>query len=1567
MHKDLIVKTRSLAGTSDLTLLAPIKSGLVESIESVSHKTRVKRLLEALHLGRSNSQEYALLRPFSDAVERVGRIHSVRVTVFEPEDKVLLAVSFDGSWESYVRVLWQKVGALLDVIFCDTEGYPLACASSYETWAAWVRHVQRETQFYYGMPGLTVDDVHSLRKEESLHLRFPGQASTDLQATRQVVRSAEEQAWDTARHISPSAVVETVRQGLQSLSYIHRLTALYPPATPDGRVLQRAARQLLRELVGLAENTHVIDGFLQLGRRRFDEQIDWLLSKDPLEQRPVPDLIANAQNAPADQVQAGITTAYGAVSHGAVVLIGLADATAATTLLTHLRRAVTPSDAPPAPDGLVINAAFTHEGLRVCGVSELELACLPMEFRQGMEARAATLGDFRHNHPRRWARPERCGPNGRPDPAAPRVQLAEVHALVQMRAMLTDDPDVLDDDWLYAGTHALSNALSDLLGLGAGVCVLSVQPMRRFTEAGQTYEHFGFADGGAQPSLDPRDTSDVYDNRVPLGEVLLGYHNQADFAPAQPPDGNLPPDEQAAGDARALAAARESVRELLLNGSFLVVRKLRQDVAALESAVADAVKQTGIPRADLLAKMMGRRPDGAALAAPRRGNDFDYDGDTLGRLCPFHAHVRRANPRPRDTAALPLPAGGRFPRIVRRGMSYGPRYDRSGHDTARNERPRGMVFMAYNASIGEQFETVQRWLSGGNSTGGYSDQSDPFLGVAPVGQRRQFRFEHEGRAVSMALDGADRPLDDPHPFVQVEWGAYLLAPSIGALDMLLKRAHRSAAAARPTCPWSGRRGEKLLQTLPAGDPMPSTAPEVGEWKRALEDAEAIEKYRAADVWAAVREQHGGILRTPYGVLVAERNLALQVLCHPENYSVQGYLPRMRASIGEIFLGQDPDASGRDPRAQVTNAAIHQVTREEAYALTLARVAAVVKAMAGAERDLAQQARRREWELNLNLRELIDQSLAALCQAWFGLEANPTHAGDPLPGALRWDLKPGMPPRYPGHFTPPSRYIFQPHPGEFTQGMGEVAGRSLKESMLGLVRRHRAASTLPQAPDGRAAPLSAAMFHAFERSSDEELASGLAGVMMGMLPTLDGNLVRVLDEWLRDGSFWRLRRELVRFGDEPSLADAQAVLMRPLVEAMQQRPTPELIWRTAVRDGVLGGEPVHAGEVVVVSLVSVTQALAESGQSDEKAGHLHMVFGGAYPGSSTHACPGYEAAMGAMLGTIAALLATAEPMRPSPARLAVDFVGEAKAPAVLPAAPLASRLAHVQTAELALTARGEGRGWLLAEGDSWFDDLNQFGVSRKNNLLRILDEDFDYRVEQVAQSGDGLADMASPTQLAAFSARLRRMAALGRHPRAILLSSGGNDVVGAQLAALLQPGAKVPRDALNIDRVRAKVGGPCAALGGFEPAEGQMSAALRTIVRHYVAQSAQVWGRAVPILLHGYDHPVPDGRNLFGVPRSPLSWLYPAFSALGYGDAADSVDTAGLSLRTGVMALLIDVLNEMQQWVARDPYLAGQVQWVDLRGTLSTTPGAYPLDWANELHPTEAGFSALAARLARAIR
>ena len=292
------------------------------------------------------------------------------------------------------------------------------------------------------------------------------------------------------------------------------------------------------------------------------------------------------------------------------------------------------------------------------------------------------------------------------------------------------------------GKNLLLEHLKKIVAVGQ-IQPLSIDWMYRGTSA-PIVDHFGFMDGTADPHIDPRKGGVLYPNVVQLGEVLLGYSNAADEASNRiwPANG---------------ARNKEVLEKFLKNGSFLVIRKLRQDRQVLEDIVEQAIATNrGLKRELLLAKMVGRWPEGStddsknsivgiALATNKFGtdtNDFNFNGDEdkLGMACPYLAHMRRANPRSQLEAERPL--GARPPRIFRRGMSYGPTItlDSSKIPTQDSfKQNRGLMFMCYNASIGEQFEVVQRWLAGGNSSGAYSGQSDPLVGVPEPGRRRFFR------------------------------------------------------------------------------------------------------------------------------------------------------------------------------------------------------------------------------------------------------------------------------------------------------------------------------------------------------------------------------------------------------------------------------------------------------------------------------------------------------------------------------------------------------------------------------------------------------------------------------------------------------------------------------------------------------------------------------------------------------------------------------------------------------------------------------------------------------------
>jgi lysophospholipase L1-like esterase len=180
------------------------------------------------------------------------------------------------------------------------------------------------------------------------------------------------------------------------------------------------------------------------------------------------------------------------------------------------------------------------------------------------------------------------------------------------------------------------------------------------------------------------------------------------------------------------------------------------------------------------------------------------------------------------------------------------------------------------------------------------------------------------------------------------------------------------------------------------------------------------------------------------------------------------------------------------------------------------------------------------------------------------------------------------------------------------------------------------------------------------------------------------------------------------------------------------------------------------------------------------------------------------------------------------------------------------------------------------------------------------------------------------------------------PDAILLSGGGNDIAGDEFAILINH-VRSGLPALNHDVVRGVVDVRLRNAYTF------LISGLTEIAHCYL-------DRPIPIVVHGYDYPVPDGRGFAGGWwLLPGPWLKPGFAQKGH---------TTLTANKAILRTLIDALNEMLTRVSAMPRF-GHVKYVDLRGTLSQNAG-YQDDWADELHPTRKGFRAVAARIARVI-
>jgi hypothetical protein len=195
-------------------------------------------------------------------------------------------------------------------------------------------------------------------------------------------------------------------------------------------------------------------------------------------------------------------------------------------------------------------------------------------------------------------------------------------------------------------------------------------------------------------------------------------------------------------------------------------------------------------------------------------------------------------------------------------------------------------------------------------------------------------------------------------------------------------------------------------------------------------------------------------------------------------------------------------------------------------------------------------------------------------------------------------------------------------------------------------------------------------------------------------------------------------------------------------------------------------------------------------------------------------------------------------------------------------------------------------------------------------------------------------MTEGAQLELLSQELEKTAG-GQPPQAILLSGGGNDLVDFGLENLLNVfGSGLPPliDS-EVDKLIDK----------------QMAQSLGTILDSITCLCQRWLHKIIPILIHGYDYPIPDGRYLKLPPRGP--WLQPAFLKREY-------NKLDLGPRTAVMKTLIDLLNSMQLKVAAQPGHE-HVRHVDVRGTLAAAD--YKKMWGNELHPTSDGFTAVAGK------
>ncbi|MBC8171574.1 MAG: hypothetical protein H7X77_07865 [Anaerolineae bacterium] len=717
-------------------------------------------------------------------------VHFGHWIVIDGGRRLFFITNYDGSWETYIADFVNKIYKLLDVQLINFIGFSGEGTRNIAAFRRWLRRVQIQSDvFYSGYPLLT---VRNTVLDRQIDANFP--KSTD------------------------------------------------------------------------SHDPKVKDWLKLLGSPQFNQP-----GKEPAKD-PRISLQPRLTKADWHDIQAFIVYGYGNFAYGRYLFLNIHDAEKAKIWLASVIPLITNVaqwDENEAHHALTyaVNIALTNPALEKLSVEDETLKTFSREFREGiapepkgrednkdlLHPRSIILGDTGSSAPWNWR-------VGNP---ADRGTDREIHILLLFSAV---NDEIVD--------NLLKNAaLASIFNGSAGVSLV-------FTEQGwmpmQTgREAFGFHDGISNPwvegtryNIRHRDGSRGeplkigekqiikedkdgsqrvigldYDPVVRTGEFILGYPNEYGQLPLTPLVWNdtsslLKP--FATDDA---PASLNGVKDLGRNGSYLVYRKLHQDVEGFWGYMTSQAKQNpdGTPDTQdavkLAAKMVGRWPSGVPLTLSPEHDDYerakeagynnsllnnfhyrmkDELNDDQGLRCPFGSHLRRGNPRDSlvDDNRAESHHNSNLHRIMRRAVAFGKLPDHQlDPDYFQNhgapltityalsdQYPAdpdgvGIHFFGINSNIQQQFEFIQQAWDNNARFNGMYDNKDPLTGdnVQPLSEavrlRANAKFAEQGvdqvrlqtSTMTIPEEPIRRRLHEIPRFVNVKGGAYLFIPSIAAL------------------------------------------------------------------------------------------------------------------------------------------------------------------------------------------------------------------------------------------------------------------------------------------------------------------------------------------------------------------------------------------------------------------------------------------------------------------------------------------------------------------------------------------------------------------------------------------------------------------------------------------------------------------------------------------------------------------------------------------------------------------------------------------------------------------
>lgn len=467
------------------------------------------------------------------------------------------------------------------------------------------------------------------------------------------------------------------------------------------------------------------------------------------------------------------------------------------------------------PEGSIL-ATWTNLVFTATGVSKFgtDITGLPAAFTDGMAKRAAIIGDVDFIDRTTGETAVTNSFDHWNDGMDVSVKWDEVHGML---LVASDDPAQLDR---CEANSRLANYLAKIEAFNSGLSILGIIRGETRIDAGPNqvgHEHFGFKDGVSQPGIRGVDAPDdplhnpeqgnPGQDLLHPGEFVLGYPTQIPHAEAGPdPDSPNPCQGPLSGD--GLPAWVE-------NGSFLVFRRLAQDVKGFRDAVSQSAAALGITTDLMGAKLVGRYVSGAPLEALKfqagtggyeppmtdpgietanpalansnaLNNAFEYGEDVNGSIVPLAAHIRKAYPRDHVPFKGGAPSSNKEQadaesftqthRLLRRGIPFGTSLD--AEVGGGSEVPRGLLFFAYQSDIERQFEFVQKsWVNEPNFPETGAGQDPIITTNTPSGSINGCPFHPRA-------DKSKCPVAFKH-FVKTRGGGYFFSPSLDTLGAWL--------------------------------------------------------------------------------------------------------------------------------------------------------------------------------------------------------------------------------------------------------------------------------------------------------------------------------------------------------------------------------------------------------------------------------------------------------------------------------------------------------------------------------------------------------------------------------------------------------------------------------------------------------------------------------------------------------------------------------------------------------------------------------------------------------------